>query len=101
MGGLAKETGKRSSAQIVAAAGGLNKLSEHKMRERANTFPKIGAGNDIIPEGKCGWCNSTGHGRRPNRETREIKCKAFKATCRKCSKVGPFPQLWTCNMIQS
>jgi hypothetical protein len=86
----AKESGKRSTAQIAAAAG-LNKLSDHKLRGRANTLPaRAGVGDDIVPEGKCGWCNFTGHGRRPTREIRETKCKAFKATCRKCSKLGHF-----------
>ena len=84
----AKETGKRSTAQIAAAAG-LNKLSDYKNRDRAHTLPKTG-GDNIAPDGKCGWCNITGHGRRPNRETRESKCKAFNATCRRCSKVGHY-----------
>ena len=83
----AKETGKRSTAQIAAAVG-LNRISDHKMRDRAHTMPK--AGSDTIPEGKCGWCNSTGHGRRASRDIREVKCKAFKATCRRCSKPGHF-----------
>jgi hypothetical protein len=83
----AKETGKRSTAQIAAAVG-LNKLSDHKLRDRAHTLPRAGA--DLAPEGKCGWCNTTGHGRRPSREIRETKCRAFKATCRKCDKPGHF-----------
>ena len=73
----AKETGMHSTAQIAASVG-LNKLSDHKMRDRAHTLPKAGA--DLVPEGKCGWCNHTGHGRRPSRETREAKSRAFKAT---------------------
>jgi hypothetical protein len=53
----AKESGKRSTAQIAAAAG-LNKLSDHKLRGRANTLPaRSGGVDDIVPEGKCGWCN--------------------------------------------
>ena len=31
-----------------------------------------------------------GHGRRLTRETSEVKCRAFKAICRKCSKPGHF-----------
>ena len=34
----AKESGKRSTAQIADAAG-LNKLSDHKLRGRNNTLP--------------------------------------------------------------
>ena len=86
----AKETGKRSTAQIAAAVG-LNKLSDHKLRGRANTLPaRSGVVEDVIPDGKCGWCNFTSHGRRPTREIRETKCRAFKATCRKCGKLGHF-----------
>ena len=62
------------------------------MRGRANTwaYSKDNMANKAMPEGKCGWCNQNGHGRRPNRETREVKCKAFLATCLKCHKVGQF-----------
>ena len=46
----AKETGKRSTAQIAATAG-LNKLSDHKLRGRANTFPtRSGVVDDTAPE---------------------------------------------------
>ena len=83
----AKETGKRSTAQIAAAVG-LNKLSDHRLRDRAHTMPKAGA--EIIPDGKCGWCDKTGHGRRPSREIREAKCKAFKSKCRNCDRTGHF-----------
>ena len=48
------------------------------------------AGGELVIEGKCGWCNTSGHGRKPNRNTRESKYKAFKAGYRKCSKVGHF-----------
>ena len=82
----AKETGKRSTAQMAAV--GLNRLSDYKSRTRAHTLPKDGV--DRTPEGKCGWCNSSGHGRKPSKEVREIKCKAYKATCRRCSKIGHF-----------
>ena len=50
----AKETGKRSSGLITAAAvGGLNRLSDYKSRDRANTLPptlKPRAGPPQLPQ---------------------------------------------------
>jgi hypothetical protein len=69
----AKETGKRSTTQIAAEVG-LNKLSDYQMCDRAHTLPKAEA--DLVPEGKCGFCNNTGHARRLSSETREAKCRA-------------------------
>ena len=43
-----------------------------------------------MDQGKCRWCARVGHGKRPNRETRQEKCKAFNSTCRQCNKIGHF-----------
>ena len=50
----AKETGKRFTAQITLVR--LNKLSDHRIHDRAHPLPKAGA--DLVPEGKCGFCNT-------------------------------------------
>ena len=87
----AKETGKRSSGLITAAAaGGLNRLSDYKSRDRANTSPPTLKPRAEDPSAKCDYCGLTGHGKRSNKETRKVICKAYSATCRRCSKLGHY-----------
>ena len=87
----AKETGKRSTGLITAAAArGFNRLSDYKGRERANTLPPSLNPRSEDLSGKCGYCGNTGHGRRPNKEARQASCKAYTATCKKCSKLGHY-----------
>ena len=91
----ALETGKRSTG-LLSQAGSLNRISDYK-RGRSNTLPsRVHAPNQTVenqtdpPPGRCGWCGKTGHGAKPSKETRQKECRAFSATCRKCSGVGHF-----------
>ena len=86
----AKETGKRSTG-LISAAAGLNRISDYQ-RGRSNTLPSRTPPDppSSPPEGNCGWCGTVGHGRRPSKETREKSCKAFAASCKKCGKTGHF-----------
>ena len=87
----AKETGKRSTGLITAAAaGGLNRLSDYKSRDRANTLPPSLQPRVEDPNVKCDYCGHTGHGRRSTREARKVSCKAYSVTCRKCNRLGHY-----------
>ena len=87
----AKETGKRSTGLITAAAaGGFNRLSDYKSRDRANTLPPTLKTRSEDLSGKCDYCGLTGHGRRSTKEVRKVSCKAYTVTCRKCNKLGHY-----------
>jgi hypothetical protein len=82
----AKETGKRSGNLIAAAGGGINRLGDRQCgaggRKRSTSEPP--------DDGKCSWCNLSGHGRRASQETRRSKCKVFGAACKQCGKKDHF-----------
>ena len=94
----AQEQGTRSSKMLGNGVGALNRISDYKStrdpmgRLRSNTLPAGQTEKEVpvMEQGKCGWCGRVGHGRRPNRETRQDKCKAFSSTCRQCNKIGHF-----------
>ena len=76
----AQEQGTRSSKMLGNGVGALNIISKYKStsdpigRLRSDTLP---ARETVMEQGKCGWCARFGHGRIPNRKTRQEKCKAF------------------------
>ena len=92
----AQEQGTRSSRMLGNGVGALNRISDYKrtrdltVRPRSNTLPAGQTEETVMDQGKCGWCARVGHGKRPNRETRQEKCKAFNSTCRQCNKIGHF-----------
>ena len=91
----AQEQGTRSSKMLGNGIGNLNRISDYKQgqRPRANTLPtgQVNSGRENSSDlGKCYFCAKVGHGRRPDRTTREEKCKAFNAACKECQKIGHF-----------
>ena len=80
----AQEQGTRSSKMLVSGVGNLNRISEYKQGQVNN------GRENSTDMGKCYFCARAGHGRRPDRTTREEKCKAFNAVCKECQKIGHF-----------
>ena len=83
----AKEAGKRSSS-ILTEAAGLSKLSEFQKQKQKGKLDK--AVPTPTDNRKCGWCGQTGHGGRPNRQTRKLVCKAYNHVCETCSSIGHY-----------
>ena len=90
---IAQETGTRSS-KILNSGAGIGRISDYQ-RGRSNTLP-----SKLPPEKedeaknsdqeKCQYCGKSGHGVRPNYETRKEKCKAWGAKCDSCEGRGHY-----------
>ena len=85
-----KETAKRSAGVLTEAgmaSSQLNKLGTQYKSVGEN--PPTKTPKDESKE-KCSHCGRGGHGKRASLEIRKEKCKAFGATCNKCSKTNHF-----------
>ena len=89
---VAQETGTRSS-KILGGGAGVAKITDYR-RERSNTLPsnikpnKEKQNETKTQEEKCHYCSKTGHGFKPDIETRKEKCEAWGLQCNNCGKVG-------------
>ena len=88
----AKETGKRTQANLLGQNAAAAAMSTYKKDRRQEKVHRHGQSHN------CGYCGEPGHGRNdgPGRLTmqhRKDKCPAFSTTCSSCNRKGHFTNM--------
>ena len=89
----AQESGIRSS-RLLEAEANVSKISDYKRSGMKNNNETSTKESTQETKGKqnltevCYYCSKTGHGSRPDIETRKSECEAWGLQCNNCGKVG-------------
>ena len=78
---------------LVKAASEIQEAKDNCQDSGSSTVNQVSGGGKSMKVKDCFNCGTSSHSEQGfSREVREKLCKAFKATCGTCKKVGHFPK---------